>query len=231
MRNGFLFLFLLTVLILFQTGCKKGDNGAAGVAGTNGTSLLNGNGPPAAETGSDGDFYLDTSAQILYGPKTAGGWGAGVLLKGNANVMIDTFRVSSSDWQYSATYYVGTSSGISTGFTARYFDHAESGITQELLNTGIVQAYFTSEPDLNQNNWTPLPYSFITYGGYQYNYAAETNVGTMRFYFYFNKITADPPDLPSYSIPDIKFKIVLLPGNIIGEMTGQKQKASLTSGN
>ena len=224
-------MFLLTALILSQTACEKGDNGAAGVAGTNGTSLLNGNGPPSAETGSEGDFYLDTSAQMLYGPKTAGAWGAGVLLKGNANVMIDTFRVSNSDWKYGATYYVGTSTGISTGFDSRYFDHTESGITQELLNTGIVQAYYTSEPDLNANNWTPLPYSFITYGGYQYNYATETNVGKMSFYFYFNKISTDPPDLQAYSFPEIKFKIVLLPGNIIGEMTRQKQKAAFIPGN
>ena len=45
-----------------------------GPAGTNGTAVLNGTVPPTASVGSDGDFYIDTTANVLYGPKTADGW-------------------------------------------------------------------------------------------------------------------------------------------------------------
>ena len=56
-----------------------GPTGPQGVAGTNGRTLLNGTGAPAAALGADGDFYLDTAASVLYGPKgavTAGIWPA-----------------------------------------------------------------------------------------------------------------------------------------------------------
>lgn len=56
-----------------------GPTGATGVAGY---SVLNGAGAPSAGTGVNGDFYLDTTAQAIYGPKTAGAWGSGTILIG-----------------------------------------------------------------------------------------------------------------------------------------------------
>ncbi len=47
-----------------------------------GPSLLNGSGAPSAGTGIDGDFYLDTSSNDIYGPKTAGAWGSGTSIIG-----------------------------------------------------------------------------------------------------------------------------------------------------
>lgn len=41
--------------------------------GTSNT-ILNGSGPPANSLGIDGDFYIDTAAETLYGPKTGGAW-------------------------------------------------------------------------------------------------------------------------------------------------------------
>jgi hypothetical protein len=65
-----------------------GPTGPQGVAGTNGRTLLNGTGAPAVALGVDGDFYLDTAASVLYGPKgavTAGVWPAtGASLVGSA---------------------------------------------------------------------------------------------------------------------------------------------------
>lgn len=57
----------------------KGTNGAPGAAGK---TILNGTGVPAPALGEEGDFYLDTAATKLYGPKTAGAWGSGVSLIG-----------------------------------------------------------------------------------------------------------------------------------------------------
>jgi hypothetical protein len=36
--------------------------------------VLNGTGAPPDSLGNDGDFYLDTSADVLYGPKSGGTW-------------------------------------------------------------------------------------------------------------------------------------------------------------
>ena len=51
-----------------------GPPGPAGPAGANGNTVLNGAGAPANSLGNDGDFYIDTSADVLYGPKSAGTW-------------------------------------------------------------------------------------------------------------------------------------------------------------
>ena len=62
-----------------------GPSGAAGAPGTNGNTVLNGSVAPTPEDGVDGDFYVDTQANVLYGPKSAGGWPeTGVSLMGPA---------------------------------------------------------------------------------------------------------------------------------------------------
>ena len=70
----------------------KGDTGATGAmgatgptgpTGANGNTVLNGTGNPPSTTGNVGDFYVDTAATVLWGPKTASGWPAsGVSLIG-----------------------------------------------------------------------------------------------------------------------------------------------------
>jgi hypothetical protein len=57
-----------------------GLTGAAGTNGTNGTNgidgktVLNGTTNPIATTGANGDFYINTATNTLFGPKTAGAW-------------------------------------------------------------------------------------------------------------------------------------------------------------
>ena len=51
-----------------------GAPGSPGPAGANGNTLLNGTGAPADTLGNDGDFYLDTAGNVLYGPKSGGTW-------------------------------------------------------------------------------------------------------------------------------------------------------------
>ena len=59
-----------------------GPPGAQGAAGTDGRTILSGVVPPVPGLGADGDFYIDTAASMLYGPKAAGAWPAGVDLEG-----------------------------------------------------------------------------------------------------------------------------------------------------
>ncbi len=60
----------------------QGLQGLSGANGLDGKTVLSGNGVPGAGTGVDGDFYIDTAANLIYGPKAAGVWPAGVSLVG-----------------------------------------------------------------------------------------------------------------------------------------------------
>ena len=48
--------------------------GPQGPAGAAGNTILNGAGAPPGGTGANGDFYLNTAANCLYGPKASGAW-------------------------------------------------------------------------------------------------------------------------------------------------------------
>ncbi|WP_069660810.1 beta strand repeat-containing protein [Arcticibacter eurypsychrophilus] len=55
--------------------------------GTNGNSLLNGTSNPASNIGSNGDFYINTSAYTLFGPKTNGVWSTnGISIVGTGTI-------------------------------------------------------------------------------------------------------------------------------------------------
>ena len=45
--------------------------------------LLNGTGAPSSGTGANGNFYIDTSTDELYGPKAGGTWGTPIQLGGS----------------------------------------------------------------------------------------------------------------------------------------------------
>ena len=50
--------------------------------GAGGAIVRNGSGVPSSETGSNGDFYINTINYDIYGPKTAGAWGSATSLVG-----------------------------------------------------------------------------------------------------------------------------------------------------
>lgn len=59
----------------------QGPAGANGTNGTNGKTILYGTAAPTTE-GVDGDFYIRTSTNFIYGPKASGVWPAGVSITG-----------------------------------------------------------------------------------------------------------------------------------------------------
>jgi hypothetical protein len=61
-----------------------GVNGTNGLPGQPGKTLLSGGADPAATTGTEGDFYLNTTTYLMFGPRTAAGWGSGASLVGPA---------------------------------------------------------------------------------------------------------------------------------------------------
>jgi hypothetical protein len=50
--------------------------------GAGGAVIRNGSGVPSSETGSNGDFYINTVNYDIYGPKTSGSWGSATSLIG-----------------------------------------------------------------------------------------------------------------------------------------------------
>ena len=62
----------------------RGYGGGGGLPGEDGRTVLNGTGAPSPETGAEGDFYIDTAAEAIYGPKTSGAWGSPTSLVGPA---------------------------------------------------------------------------------------------------------------------------------------------------
>jgi hypothetical protein len=60
----------------------QGLTGANGSAGANGKTVSYGTSNPATSTGVDGDFYINTASNMLFGPKASGTWPAGVSLVG-----------------------------------------------------------------------------------------------------------------------------------------------------
>jgi hypothetical protein len=59
----------------------QGEQGPQGTQGPRGYSVLNGSVNPTTE-GIDGDFYINTSSNEIFGPKTSGSWGSGTSLVG-----------------------------------------------------------------------------------------------------------------------------------------------------
>ena len=61
---------------------STGAQGPTGATGPAGTHVRYGIGAPASATGIDGDFYIATNTNTLYGPKASGAWPTGVSLIG-----------------------------------------------------------------------------------------------------------------------------------------------------
>jgi hypothetical protein len=59
-----------------------GPQGVAGTNGANGNTILNGSTNPTLGIGVNGDFYINTTSDSIFGPKTSGAWGVGTPLRG-----------------------------------------------------------------------------------------------------------------------------------------------------
>jgi hypothetical protein len=152
-------------------GPKTGTSWGTGVllqgnAGKNGATILSGNIAPAATLGSAGDFYIDLSIGILYGPKTGTNWGTGVSIQGpqgitgNANVQVYEKDISSLTWTNNSTY---SSLSIS----------APNVLTSDNIANNIILVYVKTT-DFG-SNWALVPY----YTERNIRVTAEVRVGTV----------------------------------------------------
>ena len=72
------------IVLVGPTGATgaTGSQGATGATGSDGKTVRNGTVAPTSGIGVDGDFYINTATNILYGPKASGAWPTGVSLVG-----------------------------------------------------------------------------------------------------------------------------------------------------
>ena len=89
---------------------------ASGGGSTN--TILNGSGVPSSGTGANGDFYIDTTNNKIYGPKTSGAWGSGTSIVGtngtngtNGSVWYTGSGVPSGGLGANIDFYLRTTNG------------------------------------------------------------------------------------------------------------------------
>jgi hypothetical protein len=194
-----------------------GPAGAAGAAGIAGNTIRNGIGTPSVTLGNIGDYYLDKTDYMLYGPKTILGWGMGLSLQGpegNANVLTDVFTVNGGDWMNLDGYDYGLPPAYDDQVFTNYYIRKNNSITQDILDNGLVLVYFTPNLEENANAWAPLPYQSAPANGYGVDYVYVTSPGQVELEYYFAPIdaTAITPRLTGYEDLTRKFKIVTVSG-------------------
>ena len=106
---------------VFDFTIPRGATGAPGSDGTNGTNgvdgrtVRSGTGAPSGGIGVDGDFYIDTAAATIYGPKTGGVWGSPTSLVGPAGVVAATAPVTYDGGTQTVALDYGDGLDVETG--------------------------------------------------------------------------------------------------------------------
>ena len=153
-----------------------GPEGPAGEDGEDGNTIYSADGTPDPRMGSIGDYYLDTDAYELYGPKTESGWGSPVSLvgpageDGNANVTL--YILDGHDFSDSANLQ-------------RYLDIVESSeeVTQSQWSAYLVtdSGVTYQMPGLGFNGVSEYrsyhQYSTLTNGSFRLNIMLEDGPG------------------------------------------------------
>lgn len=106
-----------------------------GPQGPRGKGVLHGTGSPSNSVGIDGEFYVDTVTNKMYGPKTSGVWGEPVNLGGTYTHVQDS---ASSTWviNHNLDYYPNVEIVNSAG-VAVVGDY-------QFVNPNVVIATFTN---------------------------------------------------------------------------------------
>src|SRR5699024_9987688 len=139
----------------------------------------------------------------LYGPKTNGGWGTALNLKGTANVMYSS-SIKPAKWKKDITY----------GQHIRYFDIAANAITQDVLDRAVIIVYIG------------------LVAGPIYQLPVVPAGGRLRFYFeltlqnlrigYINP--TDTGNDPGFISLDNKFRYVIIPGGVAAKSKLSKKQ-------
>jgi len=127
-----------------------GATGATGAAGTSGNTVLSGSGAPSSSTGVNGDFYINTTTNTMFGPKASGAWPA------------------------TGTSLVGPAGSASISGTTNYlvkFTASSTGGNSQIIDNGTTVGINASSPisstrlDVRNNTGTSNSVIRATLGG------------------------------------------------------------------
>ena len=128
-----------------------GPQGAQGPAGTNGTAVLNGTTAPSSAVGVNGDFFINTATNMLYGPKANGTWPAGINLIGPAGP---------AGTGVSPTYTIGFWPELG-GYVFRISSDGKHGLVCETIDQGTCEATFAQNLVSDPSNHSTVGAKFM----------------------------------------------------------------------
>lgn len=143
--------------------------GGSGTPGADGKTILNGTSAPSNSLGTNGDFYIDTAAVKLYGPKAAGAWPAGTSLVGaDGRTLLNGSGVPSNGVGNNGDFYIDTAalkiygpkasglwpSGVSLSGSAPQYTVDSTGFPTAIVlpNSGRKLPVITG--DWTESQWT-----------------------------------------------------------------------------
>lgn len=195
----------------------------SGATGAPGSQVLSGTIDPTIGLGVVGDYYLDKTKLLLYGPKKVEGWGVGLELKGkdgNANVtsyvtplfLMNSITNTSFEYIPSLTYLV-------------------PAITYDVVSRGAVLG-FLEYPSIIMTY--PLPYEVVSITGV--STAPYKKIGTISLgrveWGNPGKITINyynPDKIPYTSNNEIKFRFVVIQGTTLQQLTIKNPTVDFTN--
>jgi hypothetical protein len=190
-----------------------------GEDGTDGAEIFSGEGVPSNNFGNTGDFYLDITNSILYGPAVTDDegdttWGAGLELKGadgNANVLTYTITVSGEDWsayQNADTYEYKWMS----------FNVELSALTEDIYDNGFVLVYTSIGSRTFQLPWS----SFTTKKNLltrNFNIQYTGDVYSLQF---VNSLEARNDFTELLTLGEYNYKIIVVSGSAAVQLSAIK---------
>jgi len=200
-------------------------SGATGATGASGSQVLSGTVDPIIDLGAVGDYYLDKTKLLLYGPKTLNSWGLGLALKGkdgNANVvsyvtplfLLNSITNSSFEYIPALSYLV----------PAINYDVVSKGAVLGFLEYKSI--YITY----------PLPYEVVSVTGV--STAPFKKIGTISLgrveWGNTGKITinySNPNKTPYTSNDEVKFRFVVIQGTTLQQLTKKNPTVDFTDYN
>jgi hypothetical protein len=141
-----------------ETGVQ-GPEGPQGLPGINGKAVLNGLSDPASGIGEDGDFYINTTSNNLFGPKNLGNWPTGISLigpQGPAGSNTSTnqsllSKISSYHFPNQNDYYWGLAVTFAAGYSFDGYNDWHLPSQEEMIT---LISKFGSSIFSNGNYWT-----------------------------------------------------------------------------
>jgi hypothetical protein len=203
-----------------------GATGATGAAGAAGSKIYSGSGAPPAGTGTIGDYYIDDTHAILYGPKTGSTWPAtGLSLQVNNTITYNFVNKVQLNLPYKwvvpvSSNYSGTADQILLPFNNAAAQTTGFTIPQSIVDNGIVLAYiryFNGPPndtatDAGMSAWHQIPFStnyFIN--GVSLPINLNTGMDDNGFYIYLNSAQAFQGNTYATASYPAVIRIVLIP--------------------